>query len=404
MGNTERRRSLNRIRLTQVTGLVALVVLLAALVTGCGGSSDSSTSSGSTESSESSEGGSGEGSDSKVVAEAKVVVEKALKPPTEIKQTTPLKEKPPANKTVAYLEETNPGSVLCGVGVEEAAKAVGWNFLKVSYSVAEPASIQAAAKTALQKGADYILIEGAPANLLGQGVLDEIKNAGVKVANASIYPPENTDTVSSDAAAGEAESGRLLANWFIAESNGEGNALVSTVAAYPVLLQFAKEFVSEVEEKCPNCTANIAEFSPSDLEKGAIVPTLVNKLRSDSSIEYLFFDYAAFGTGIDSAMKAAGVTGVEVGGTGSEPESIAELKHGTQAVWVGDSWLYQGYTLIDRALRWATNSPGSEENRAQPLMLLTQQSIEEPGVFESEGNYNAPLNALEQFEKLWQVG
>jgi ribose transport system substrate-binding protein len=259
-------------------------------------------------------------------------------------------------------------------------------------------------KTALSKGADYLEETGTAPSTLGASVLNEIESAGAKLIVSSTYPEENSEAVSTEGAVGQIPAGRLLANWFIADSNGEGHALISNVAAYPVLHQFAVEFQKETEEKCSGCTAEIAEFSKSDLEKGAIIPTLVNKMRSDSEIGYVIFDYSAFAVGIESAMAAAGVENVKIGGTGPEPESFEALKKGTQAAWTGSSWKYQAYTDVDLAARFATGSEGGENDHEQPLMLMTPKSINEKGIFDEAGNFNAPLDALEQFEKLWKVG
>jgi ribose transport system substrate-binding protein len=390
--------------------MATLVVLIAALVAGCGSSSNSSTTAstteGKTESSagSTSSGGSGEGAEASAgVAEAEEAVVKYESVPTEIPQDTPLTKAPPKGITAAALYENVPGNVLSAQGAEEAVKAVGWNYIKVLYNIAEPASFQAAVKTALQKGAEYLLVTGTPASLLGQSVINEIEDAGAKMVIASTFPEENKGPISTEAAVGLVPAGRVLADWFIADSHGEGHALFSNVAAYPILHQEALEFQKEAEEKCPGCSVEIAEFSKSDLEKGAIIPTLVNKLRANSEFEYLFFDYSGFGVGIESALAAAGVENVKIGGVGGEPESIEAIKKGTQSAWVGNGWPYQGYTEADRAMRFATGSEGGENDLEAPLMILTEKSIKQEGILDENGNFTPPLNALEQFEELWQV-
>ncbi len=403
---------MNRPFQIRVISIAALAAVLAALVAGCGGSSSGGTTGGSAESttaSTASSGGGGEGGGESAggsagVEEAEKIVAEYEKVPTEIPQTTPLSKAPPKGVTAAALYENVPGNVLSAQGAEEAVKAVGWNFIKVLYNNAEPASLQAAVKTALQKGADYLLMTGTPPSLLGQSVIDEIEEAGAKMVIASTYPEENEGPISTEAAVGLVPAGRILADWFIADSHGEGKALFSNVSAYPILHQEALEFQKETEEKCSSCSVEIAEFSKSDLEKGAIVPTLVNKLRSSTDIGYLFFDYSGFAVGIESAMAAAGVENVKIGGVGGEPESIEAIRKGTQAAWVGNGWPYQGYTEADRAMRFATESEGGKLDLKAPLMILTPKSIKQEGFVDEDGNFSPPLDALQQFEKLWKVG
>ena len=100
--------------------------------------------------------------------------------------------------------------------------------------------------------------------------------------------------------------------WFIADSGGKGDALVETVSQYPVLYWFATQFVKFVKADCPGCKATIMPFTGADLANGTIVPASSARFVRNRSYNYLIFDYAAFSTGISSALSAAGITNVKV--------------------------------------------------------------------------------------------
>jgi ABC-type sugar transport system substrate-binding protein len=154
-----------------------------------------------------------------------------------------------------------------------------------------------------------------------------------------------------------------------------------------------------VNATCPGCSVEVAKFAPSDLAGGKINPSLVSKLRTDRTTKYLFFDNSGFATGIDSALKAAGLSDVKVGGSGIDSNSVAGIKAGTQHAWIGTSWYYQGYTMADVALRLQAGvSDGLKEDDNVPFQLFTKDNINQ-----LNGEYDAPTDALAQFQRLWGV-
>lgn len=367
----------------------ATIALLASAA--CGGS-DSSSASG--------DGGGGT-TPAAQVKEAADLAQKAQTAPDKINTTVPLAKAPDPGTKAVYLLDPNPANTLIGKSFQEAVESAGWDAEQIPYNVADPATVQAALKTALSKGATYVGEAGLPASVFGDSVIKSYSDAGAKIVIGSIFPNENTETVNTDAGGGEAryETGKALAAWFVADSDGKGKAIVENLSAYPILAEFVRGFTDEVDRLCPGCSVEVAKFTPSDLAGGKINPSLVSKLRTDPSIGYLFFDNSGFATGIDSALKAAGLTKVKVGGSGIDSNAVASIKKGTQHAWIGTSWFYQGYAMADAAFRLQTGTKeGSEANGNQPFQLFTKDNIDQ-----LDGEYDAPKDALAQFQKLWNV-
>jgi ribose transport system substrate-binding protein len=124
---------------------------------------------------------------------------------------------------------------------------------------------------------------------------------------------------------------------------------------------------------------------------------VVSALRSNPSYKYVFYDDGDFGIGINSALSAAGLTGVKIGGGDFQPEQAKALAAGTQSVWTGENLTDIGYTGVDVALRFVEGMSIAEDNNAQPTQLLTKQTIGDQTDFEQ------PADALDQWKKLWQV-
>jgi len=385
--------------------LVATTASLALLASACGSDDKTdaaapATTAGTSGSAVTPDSAGSGGTSAEQLATATAAAAAAQKAPTAILTTKPLGKAPTKAKAV-YLLDPNPANTLIGKSFEEAVRSAGWDFESISYNVADPATVQAAAKTALAKGADFVGEAGLPASVFGDGVLASYKSAGAKIVIGSIFPKANTDTVNTDAGAGATryQTGKVLADWFIADSGGKGKAIIENLSAYPILANFVLGFTDEVKANCPGCSVDVAKFAPSDLAGGKINPSLVSKLRSDKSVKYLFFDNSGFSTGIDSALKAAGLNDVKVGGSGIDSNSVAAVKAGTQHAWIGTSWYYQGYAMADAAFRLQAGvTEGLEQNDQEPFQLFTKDNIDQ-----LNGEYNAPTDALAQFQKLWGI-
>src|SRR6516162_3532113 len=232
-----RRRSRLRARgYLAIAGTLMLALALAA----CGSSSSSSSSSsgGSSASNAASTGSSG-GSASTSAAAAALAPYKAL--PTQINITTPLNSAPPKGKTIVMLGTNNPSNVIIQQGMQKLAKAAGWNYSLVSYDPANPGTFTQAETTALAKHPQYLVEAGLP---LTASQLAMAKNAGAKWILDSVYPISVKDPVigQADSYAQDALMGKIVADYFINDSGGKGNAVIEHVPAYPILNGFTDGF------------------------------------------------------------------------------------------------------------------------------------------------------------------
>jgi ribose transport system substrate-binding protein len=338
--------------------------------------------------------------DSGFVAAARAAAAVAQKPPTKINQTVPLAKAPAKGKTFIYLQNITPADTTTAAAVKRAVLAAGWKYDVLTWDPANLATLQAAYTQALQKGANYVGTDGAAETWISPSVIKAYRKAKAHIIMAGYGPIENTDVVNTDpsSAISRKVAGKLLADWFIADSGGKGSALVSSFASYPILVAMVDGFKAEVAAKCPGCKVKVHKFTPADLAKQ--LATLTSDLRANSSLKYLLFDYAGFGAGVDSALKAAKLGYVKIGGVGTLPTTADALRSGAETAWVAYSWAYSGYALADVAFRLDQNmTAGLKEIRTMPVQLLTKKSIGN-----QKGDWEQPVNTLQQFQKLWHVG
>jgi ribose transport system substrate-binding protein len=391
---------LNRRRGGRPLGFVAIIgtLVLALAVAACGGSSSSSTTSSAAASSGSSgatTAAASSGSASTSAAATALTAYNAM--PTTINITTPLKSAPPAGKTIVMLGTNNPSNVIVQQEMAKLASDAKWNFSVVSYDPANPGTFTQAETTALSKHPQYLVEAGLP---LTASQLAMAKSAGAKWILDSVYPVTVAPPViaQSDAYAQDALMGKIIADYFISDSGGKGNAVIEHVPAYPILDGFTTGFINEVKAQCPGCKTSTTNITIPDLTAGKVPSDLVSALRSNPSANYLVFDDGPFADGITSALSAAGLSKVKIIGEAADTAGIAALKNGSEAAWTGFDPGYESYENMDIAFRDTEGMPIPLTQEAeQPTQLLTKATIG------STTNWSAPSDAEAQWLKLWHL-
>ena len=320
-----------------------------------------------------------------------------LAAPARINITTPLKSPAPSGKKVIFVGTSEPSNVQAQDGVEQAARAIGWSYSEISYDPANPATLQAAFTAALAKHPDYVVEAGVPTTLIPKSTIQQFQQAGVKLAITASYPSTLTSTIiaGTDGYANDYQMGQELAYYFVANSDGKGDALIEHVPAYSILDAFTGAFTSTVKSLCPACKYQFVDVTLPQLAAGQTASLVVSALRRDPAENYVVFDDGDFADGITSAMSAAGLTNVKVIGQAADTEGLGGLRAGTEEAWTGYSAVYAGYETVDAMIRNAEGMPNAPNEGVQPTQLLT------PSTVGSTTLWDLPGDALPQFLKLW---
>lgn len=373
-------------------GLAALVLALTFAACGSDNGGDSSASS-----SGSSSGGSSEG-----VAKAKEQLKPFESPPKKILATEPLKGTPPKGKTLVMLGTNDPNNKKLQDSLRSLAGLFGWKYSVVSYDPANPATFNAAVNNAVTKKADYIAEAGIP---LTPQVIKKVQDAGAKWVLTSVAPADVKDPVIVNANAydNDHQMGKVLADFFISDSNGKGNVLIEHVPAYPILGGFTDGFKAEVKALCPDCKVKIQNITIPDLTAGKVPSVMVSALRKNPDADYVAFDVGPFAAGFDSALASAGLTGkVKIIGEAADEAALQNLKSGRHTAWTGFNPVYSTYVMMDAMLRDSLGMPIDQKKAGlQPTQILTKDNV--GPVINSDGTWLQPPDALDQYKKLWGI-
>jgi len=138
---------------------------------------------------------------------------------------------------------------------------------------------------------------------------------------------------------------------------------------------------------------------------GTNTPTsVVNALRRDPSIKYVIFDNGSTATGVQTALQAAGLTDVVVGGEAPSPASIQEIKAGSDEAWAALSIPVLGYGLIDALARHFDGDSLTPVLQEVPSWQILIKDNVGNAVLDSQGNYIGYHDYQAAFARLWHVG
>jgi ribose transport system substrate-binding protein len=399
MGLEEKKRGSQR--RGRLLGIALLVVCLAVALASCGGGGSSSSSSSSNTGEEPTSGEEAAGGASAEVKAAEKIVEEAKAEPTEVGVTEPLKEKPAPGKTIVWLNCDFEQCQQTGEAMEEAVKPLGYTLKKVAYKSAEPATLIAAFKQALQYNPVGVALSGVN-SAAWPSVIPEYEKAGVPIVEGLAGPQEtngalvanlwNEEDLEKDAV--------ILANWMTVESNGEGSAVVLGVPEFPILSGFATAFSKALGEACSGCSASstnatIAQIG-SPTESNSL---LVSAAQKNSDAEFVITCDGALSPGLPAALSGAGLEGKKVAGALGTENSQAEIIAGKAAAFTGQNVGYYGWALVDSILRADQGMEIPAGDGGMPHQLLDKENVGTP----APSNIG-PKEYSAQFEELWKLG
>ncbi|WP_435769638.1 sugar ABC transporter substrate-binding protein [Nocardioides sp. SYSU DS0651] len=367
--------------------LGALVASLALATAACSSSDGALDGSGTTEAS--------------AVEAAKAAVEEYKKPPTKIGISEPLNEAPKPGLLV-NISCADSNCVNTAEGAKAAAAAAGWDYEEIPFDNTDPATLLKGLEEALEMNPkpDGVTFTGVDRSQWEQ-IIPKYEAAGIKIIPGHIGDTELGETVIASIARDEnGEQGKMLADWAVADSNGEANVLVMNVPAFPVLKKFSEGFDKQIADTCPGCKVTHLDAAITDVASGAIPGQIVSMIQQDPEIDYVISSVGDFAVGIDSALKSAGLADkVKLAGEAAGAPQRAGIKNGTEEAWTALCFQYNGWQIVDTLLRDQQGMEHSETAGLMPKQLLDKSNIGE----NPEQAWCEPADYAEQFKALWLV-
>jgi ribose transport system substrate-binding protein len=335
------------------------------------------------------------------LAAATAYQQQFLNTPTNIGISTPLKSKPTPGKLLVGLDSGLGSAKVLAQYWAQAAADIGWKYKDIN-SGATPATQQAAMNSAIQLDPAGILTSGIPNSTI-QAQLTLAAQKGIWVnSSADTSPPDGAMFDTSIANPAQlAEWGKMVAAYVIVQSGGKAVVQDFELTAFPILLDFDTSFAATMKQWCPTCKVTENAEPASAIGTNALTSSVTSVVTRNPSTNWLIFDLGDLEIGVDAALKAAGLTGLHIGGLTADTPNIAGLKAGTENVWTAYSLPIVAYRQVDSMARKFEGMPTL--NAALPTELITPQNVNSL-VTDSAGNYVGVSDYRTEFKQLWQEG
>jgi ABC-type sugar transport system substrate-binding protein len=402
MTGSEHRCSRRRLRrsLAAAAGVAALAVALAACSSG-----SSSTSSSGAASSGAASSGAASATAAAATSSCMAAANAYLKPwdslPTQLSSTyTPLTAKPaPGGTVIKLVNGTIPSDGQSYQQQAIAAKAIGWTAKEIIFD-GTVADLNAKFMQAVSEKPTAITVSGWPPAEL-QRPLAAAKAAGIVVGLSSVsdlassYPGYASNT---NGAATAKEIGEMNAYMFMRDSGCKGSVAIFNLP-FPILVIGTNAFQATVKAHCPDCTVSYNVVQSSDIGTPALPSAVVSALQASPKTKYVYAIIGNVADGLAPALTQAGITGVKIFGQVPDATSIAALRNGTNAWWIDQNSLMNGWTELDGILRVMQAKNPISDTGGYPLAILTPQNV---GT--GTGIPVLPADYQSEFQKLWGVG
>jgi ABC-type sugar transport system substrate-binding protein len=313
---------------------------------------------------------------------------------------TPLSKKPTAGGSVIKLVN---GSIPADNESYEqqamAAQAIGWTAKKIVFD-GTVEDLNAKYEQAISQKPTAITTSGWPVAAL-QKPLADAKSAGIVVGLSSVpdQPTSNPGYASNtNGAATAKEIGELQANLFMRDSNCKGSVAIVNLP-FPILKVITDAFQATVSANCPDCKVSYNEVQSKDIGTPALSNAVVSKLQSSPSTKYVYAIIGNVADGLSPALAQAGLTGIKVFGQVPDDASIAALRDKSNAWWVNQNSLINGWTELDGILRAVDSGKTVVDAGGYPLAVLTPDNVPS-----GTGIPVLPADYQNEFKTLWHVG
>jgi ribose transport system substrate-binding protein len=308
-------------------------------------------------------------------------------------------------KTVYYipLVQFIPGFVVTAATMKAALAKVGMN-LQVCNGQGQPSAVAACVQQAAGAGAAGIITDAIPYGM-AENALNAAKAKNIPIIITDQIPPPGT-SANDDSVTyvpGVVDQPSQIAWWIIANSNGQGNAILAQESDSPSSIAYVQDSLSIYKQYCPDCTITVK----------SITATTNSQLASDTSSNLLSnpnatYYYTEFEDSLDPTVQGiqqSNKSDVALSVAGGTVDGLGRLKSGSmvKAVVTVDQ-AYAGWALTDEILRMATKTAPVTETF--PSRLFTADniaSIQVTAAAQASGAWFGDSSYQTDFEKLWGV-
>jgi len=393
---TDRSGSLTRHRVARVvvaTGCVVGSVLLISC------SSNSGSGGGSTGASSTASAG---------VAQAEKLLAAQQLPPTAQLVLSPVTGAAALRgKTIAYISSglSFPFSQEVLSGTKAAAAVLGMK-VTVTDTQGDPSAASSQIDQAVGLHSSAIILQGTdPTDV--RAAIEDAKAAGIPVVSVAALPEATVPAtlasfgVSASVTFSSAEAGKQLADFVVANSNGNADVGIIGSSTFPISAPTIAAFKSELERLCPSCST-VEQDSPETQWATTLQSQAASMVISHPDVNYLFPLVDAMAATVKAGIASSGASSrVKVVSLNASIGDLKAIASGTdpEVADVGGPNVRMGWASVDQVVRLLT---GAAANGATiPQMTFDAASVSKLDLSKPRETFFGTYDYVAAYEKSW---
>jgi ribose transport system substrate-binding protein len=328
------------------------------------------------------------------LAQLKARVAKYVATPRKFVGLVPVSKKATKGKTVADL--------VCGVpvcssfadGMQQAAKAIGWKFVRIPLGT-NPQQFADAYNQAIRLRPSLVIGSGLDRSYFNSQLL-KLKALKIPVIewSAPAVVGNGISAVMYDPPLYQ-ESGVMLSEFIAADSNLAAKVVAVSSTQYGETTAQNDLMASYLPKICPKCTIDTLNIDPSTI--GTTVPSeVVAYITAHPGTNYVMCQ-AAFCEGVAAALGSAGMSSVKILSRDSDTTDLQNVKNGLEYAALPLPTIQTGWQIIDCAQRIFLGKSCAAD-RFSPMQIVTKRTVgNNPGA----STVGAVPNFKKIFLKMW---
>lgn len=380
----------------------ALAIVAAVLVAvGCsssGSSSSSSASSGSTASASSSGGSGLSAADQAGLAKAQAFLTTAEARPTQITNTVKVTKPIPQGKTVDFITcGATPECTQEGQLVQDADNLLGWKTVILNND-GSSAQWKSDFEQVVRTKPAAVLFTGIPAALYASDAA-ALKANGTFVSTCCVTDEAGPTTgigYAIDTPNQVGPIGGAQAALVAAGSKDTADSLIVNLPDLPILDNGVTDYKTGMATYCPTCKVSELDIALANIATGPA--TIVAYVRSHPSIKYVVAATDGLTVGLPAALKAAGLSDVQIVGQGATATNLQYMHSGEQAGDVAFPYYEVMWAMVNAVAQHEAGMTVTP-SVAPPLWVLTPSNAPTSSLA-----FPLVLNYQAQFKALWGLG
>ena len=312
-----------------------------------------------------------------------------------------------SGKTVYYVPLTAQISVfqLYGQKLGEALDAVDVD-LQICDGGANPSQIAGCIDQAVGASAAAIVADNVPYGMAANA-FEAARGQGIPVLIVNQIPDPRTpaDETLAYLPGPATEMITAVADWVIADSDGQGTVVLQKVTDNPSTIAWAEAAEQEFPDRCPDCTVVVNEVSAANFP---VIPSSTSSaILQNPDARYVLAEFEHFVQptigGVQQTPNAADITIVSSAATLTGLQMISD--GGPLRADAGQNFSFQGWATADAVFRLVAGQEVPEYDIS--YRLFTQDNVGDLDLSDGgqgSGEWYGPTDYTEDFVALWSQG